>query len=114
MCSLTLFVPGCSRVPYLSGKGGGGSYWPPTLKSEADKLDIGKLVNVLINLNNLKTKVNNLDVGKLKMIPVDLKKIGNVVKNQVVKNTKFNALKTQVKNLKNKFPDGTTFIHINH
>ena len=43
------------------------------LKAEVDKLDINKLVNVPIILNNLKTKVNNLDVGKLKIIPVDLK-----------------------------------------
>ena len=44
------------------------------LKTEVDKLDINKLVNVLTSLNNLKTKVDDLDVGKLKTVPVDLKK----------------------------------------
>ena len=45
------------------------------LKAKIDKLDIDKLVNVLINLNNLKTKVDGLDVGKFKTVPVNLKKI---------------------------------------
>ena len=35
-----------------------------------------------------------LDVGKLKSIPVELKKLSDVVDNEVVKNTKFNTLKT--------------------
>ena len=37
-----------------------------TLKAEADKIDINKLVNVPTSLNDLKTKINDLDVGKLK------------------------------------------------
>ena len=44
-------------------------------KTEVDKLDIAKLVNVLTSLNNLKTKADDLDVGKLKPVPVDLKKL---------------------------------------
>ena len=44
------------------------------LKTEVEKLDINKLVNVPTSLNNLKTKVNGLDVGKLKTVPVYLKK----------------------------------------
>ena len=32
---------------------------------------------------------------------------------EVVKNTKFNTLKTKVNNLENKIPDGTTLVHIN-
>ena len=32
---------------------------------------------------------------------------------EVVKNTKFNTLKTKVNNLENKAPDGTTLVHIN-
>ena len=36
------------------------------LKAEVDKIDIIKLVNVLINLNKLETKVDILDVAKLK------------------------------------------------
>ena len=83
------------------------------LKAEADKLDINKLVNVPASLNNLKTKVGDLDVCKLKIVTVDLKKINGVVDNEVVKNTKFNALKTKVNSLEKKIPDATTLIHIN-
>ena len=36
------------------------------LKAEVDKIDIIKLVNVLISLNKLETKVDILDVDKLK------------------------------------------------
>ena len=50
-------------------------------------------------MNNLKTKVDDLDVGKLKTVPVDLKKLSDVVANEVVKNTKFNTLKTKVNSL---------------
>ena len=68
------------------------------LKVEVDKTYINKLVNVPTNLNNLKTKarVDDLDVGKLKTVPVDLKKLNDVAYNEVVKNTKFNTLKTKV------------------
>ena len=83
------------------------------MKAEVDKLDINKHVNVRISLNNLKTKVCDLDVGKLKTVPVDLNKLGDVVENEVVKNTKFNTLKTKVNNLEKKIPDATTLIHIN-
>ena len=80
---------------------------------EVDKLDINKLVNVPTSLNNLKTKIDDLDVGKLKTAPVDLKKLSDVVDNEVVKNTKFNSLKTKVNKLDKKIPDATTLIHIN-
>ena len=42
------------------------------LKTEVDKLDINKLINVSTGLNNLKTKVDELAVGELKTVPVDL------------------------------------------
>ena len=64
-------------------------------------------------MNNLKAKVDDLDVGKLKTVPVDLKKLSDVVDIAVVKNTKFNTLKTKVNNLAKKIPDATTLIHIN-
>ena len=70
------------------------------MKVEVDKLDINKLVNVPTGFT-LKTKVNELDVGELKTVPVDLKKISDVVKNEVVKNTKFNTLKRKVNKLGN-------------
>ena len=64
---------------------------------------MNKVNNVPTILNNLKAKVNDLDVGKLKTVPVDLKKLSDVVDNEVVKNTKFNILKTKVNNLERKF-----------
>ena len=65
------------------------------LKAEMDKLDINKLVNVPTTLNNLKIKIDDLEVGKLKTVPVDLKKLRDVVDNEVVKNRRFNTLKTK-------------------
>ena len=50
-----------------------------------------------------KTKVNDLDLGKLKVVLVGLKIIIDAVDNEVVKNTKFNTLKTKVNNLERKF-----------
>ena len=61
------------------------------MKAEVDNLHINKLVNVLISLNNLETEVVDLDVGKLKVVPINLKKWSDVVKNEVVKNTKYNT-----------------------
>ena len=81
-------------------------------KAEIDKLEIAKLVNVPTSLNNLKTKVDDLDVGKLKIVPVDLKNLSDVADNEVVKNTKFDTLKT-LNNLDENNPDATTLIHIN-
>ena len=72
-----------------------------------------KLINVVTSLNNLKTKVNDLDVDKLKTVSVDLKKLSNMVDNEVVKNTKFNTLKTKVINLEKKLPGATNLTHIN-
>ena len=66
------------------------------LKAEVDKLEINKLVNVSTSLNNLKTKVDDLNVGKLKSVPIDLKKLSSVKDKNVVKNTKFNTLKTKL------------------
>ena len=50
-----------------------------------DKLDIDQLKNVSTNLSNLKSEVDKLDVGKLLPAPVDLGKLSDVVKNYVVK-----------------------------
>ena len=81
------------------------------LTAEVDKLDINKLVNVPTSLNNLKTKVDDLNVGKLKTVPLlkktNLKKLSDLIDDEVVKNTKFNTLKTKVKNLEKKIPDAT-------
>ena len=64
-------------------------------------------------MNNLKTKVENLDAYKLKTVSIDLKKLSDVVDNEVIKNTKFNALKTKVNKVEKTIPDATTLILIN-
>ena len=82
------------------------------LKTEFDKLDINKLVNVTTGLNNSKTKVYDLDDDKLKTIPVDLKKLRDVASKEVVKQM-YNKLNMKVNNLDNKIPDVTILIHTN-
>ena len=82
------------------------------MKAEIDKLDIIKLINVPTSLNNLKTKVDDLQ-EQLKTVPVDLKKLSDLVDKEVVKNTKFNTLKTKVSSIEKKIPDATTLIYIN-
>ena len=48
-----------------------------------------------------------------KLFRLDLKKLSDVLANEVVKNTQFNTLKTEVNRFENKIPDATTLIHIN-
>ena len=43
------------------------------------------------NLTALKTEVDKIDVYKLKTVPADLAKLTNVVKNETIKKTDFNA-----------------------
>ena len=50
------------------------------------------------NLASLKTEVDKINADKLKIVPVDLAKLSNVVKNDVVKKTEYNSLKTKVDN----------------
>ena len=57
------------------------------------------------NLANLKTGVDKIDGDKLKTVPVDLAKLSNVVKNDVVKRTEYNSLKTKVHSI-----DTTNFV----
>ena len=75
-----------------------------SLKAKVDKLDIDKLKSVSTNLSNLKSKVDKLDTVKLETTPVDLSKLSNVVKNDVVKKTEYNA---KIKNIEDKIPDIT-------
>ena len=56
------------------------------LKAEVEKLDINKLNNVSIGLNNLKTKVNDLRIGKKKTVPADLKKLSDWLDNEIAEN----------------------------
>ena len=69
-------------------------------KTEVDKLDIDKLKSLSTNLSNLKSKVDKLDIHKLAPLPVDLSKLSNVVKNEVVKKSEYNA---KIKILKIKY-----------
>ena len=57
------------------------------------------------NLANLKTEVDKINVDKLKTVPVDLAELSNVVKNDVVKMTEYNSLKTKVDSI-----DTTNFV----
>ena len=108
MCEKELDHVTCVDTFYLSAKI---DFVP--WKSEADKLDINKLINFPTSSSNLKTKVDDLDPGKLGTVPVDLKKLSCVGDNEIVKSTKFNRLKTKVNNLENEIPDVTTLIYIN-
>ena len=48
------------------------------------------------NLAPLKTEVDKIDVDKLKTTPIDLAKLSNVVKNNIVKKTDYNAKVTSI------------------
>ena len=73
-----------------------------SLKTEVDILDMDKSKSLPNDLSNLKTKVDKLDIDKLIPLPADLSKFGNVVKNEVVKETEYNA---RIKNIEDKIPD---------
>ena len=75
-----------------------------SLKCNVDKLDIDKLKNISTDLCSLKSKVDKLDNDKLAPVPVDLSKLTNVLKNEVVKKTEYNA---KIKNIEDKIPDIT-------
>ena len=51
------------------------------------------------NLASLKTEVDKLDIAKVIPVPNDLAKLSTVVKNDVVKKTKYNKLVTKVDNI---------------
>ena len=73
------------------------------LSNYATKKDINGITHVDVsgfgsktNLAALKTEVDKIDADKLKTIPVDLAKLSNVVKNEVVKKTDYNAKVTNI------------------
>ena len=51
------------------------------------------------DLSRLKTEVDKLDIGKLETVPLDLSKLSNVVKNDVVKKTVYDKLVAKVNNI---------------
>ena len=79
------------------------------MKAEVGKVDIKKLVNFQMGLNNLRTKVDDLYVGKLKTAPVDLKEANK----DILKKTVYNRLNTEVNDSKEKNSDATILIQIN-
>ena len=81
------------------------------LSNYAAKADIKNISHVdtssfalKTNLANLKTKVDKLDIDKLEPVPLDLSKLSDVVKNDVIKKTDYNAKITEIEN---KIPDVT-------
>ena len=91
------------------------SYYPPYRSSRnnikvkldlvnyATKTDLKNITHVDVssfasktNLAALKTEVDKLDTDKLKTTPVDLAKLSNVVENEVVKKTDYNAKVTSI------------------
>ena len=51
------------------------------------------------NLANLKTEADKLDIDKLIPAPNDVAKLSNVIKNDVVKKTKYNKLVSKINNI---------------
>ena len=82
------------------------------LSNYATKTDLKNVSNVDVssfalksNLASLKTKVDKIDTDKLKTVPVDLAKLSNVVKNDVIKKTKYDKLVAKVSGI-----DNTNFV----
>ena len=91
------------------------SYYPPHRSSSnnikvkldlvnyATKTDLKNITHAVVssfasktNLASLKTEVDKIDTDKLKTVPADLAKLSNVVKNDVVKKTDYNAKVTSI------------------
>ena len=53
------------------------------------------------NPANLKTEVDKLDIDKLVQVPVDLSKLSNIVENEVAKKTVYDKLVAKVNNIEN-------------
>ena len=73
------------------------------LSNYATKADIKNISHVdtssfalKTNLANLKTEVDKLDIDKLVPVPVDLSKLSDVVKNDVIKKTVYDAKITKI------------------
>ena len=91
------------------------SYYPPyksssnNVKVELDltnyaaKADLKNITHVDVssfasktNLAALKTEIDKIDADKLKTTPIDLDRLSNLVKNDVVKKTDYNAKVTSI------------------
>ena len=76
------------------------------LSNYATKTDLKNVTHVNVssfasktNQASLKTEADKLDVDKLIPVPNGLAKLSNVVKNDVVKKTEYNKLVTKVDNI---------------
>ena len=76
------------------------------LSNQAAKTDIKNISHIdtssfalKTNLANLKTEVDKLDIDRLVPVPSDLSKLSNVVKNNVVKKTKYDKLVGKINNI---------------
>ena len=49
-----------------------------------------------VDLVSLKSETDKLDIGKLETTPVDISKLSDVIKNEIVKNTEYNELVREV------------------
>ena len=79
------------------------------LSNYATKADIKNISHVdasgfalKANLANLKTEADKVDIDKLMPVPVDVSKLSAVVKNDVIKKTDYNA---EITEIENKIPD---------
>ena len=76
------------------------------LSNYATKTDLKNVTHVAIssfalkiNLASLKTEADKLDIDKLVPVPVDLSKLSDVVKHDVVKKTVYDKLVEKVNNI---------------
>ena len=76
------------------------------LSSYATKIDLKNVTHVdtsgfalKINSASLKTEVDKLEIGKLVPVPVGLSKLSDVVKNDVAKKTVYDKLVAKVNNI---------------
>ena len=91
------------------------SYYPPyksasnnvkvelDLTNYATKMDLKNITHVYVsssasktNLARLKTEIDTIDADKLKTTPIDLDRLSNLVKNDIVKKTDYNAKGTSI------------------
>ena len=72
-------------------------YFPP-YKNVGGNIKVELDLSSYATKTGLKTEADKIDVGKLKTVPVDLTKLSNVVKNNVVKKTEYDELVTKVDN----------------
>ena len=92
------------RKPYETF--GGGINVKVDLSNHATKSDIKNIIHadtssfaLRTNFASLKTEFDKLDIDKLVPVPVDLSKLCDVVKNDVVKKTKYDELVAKVDNI---------------